>query len=76
VDELFVVLKARELINKVGPTAIPVPIDAYLEHVDAVLRVDHNLGVNEAGYTVEIRGKHHIHVNGRQQGTPEIHGLP
>jgi len=63
-DELSVVLRARELINKVGPTAIPVPIKPYLDQIGAVLRVDYDLGAEEAGYTVEVRGKHHIHVNG------------
>jgi hypothetical protein len=64
VDELSVVLKARELINKVGPSAIPVPIEPYLEQLGAVLRVDDDLGANEAGYTVEIKGKHYIRING------------
>jgi hypothetical protein len=56
-DEFSVVLKARELINNVRPTAIPVPIEPYLERIGAVLRVDHTLGANEAGYTVEVKGK-------------------
>jgi uncharacterized protein DUF955 len=64
-DELSAVLKARELINKVGPTAIPVPIKPYLDQICAVLRVDYDLGADEAGYTVEVKGKHHIHVNGK-----------
>jgi hypothetical protein len=64
-DELTVVLKARELISKVGPTAIPVPIEPYAEQVGAVLRVDHNLGADEAGYSVPVNGKHYIYVNGR-----------
>jgi Zn-dependent peptidase ImmA (M78 family) len=64
-DELSVVLKARELITKVGPSAIPVPIEPYLEQLGAVLRIDYDLGANEAGYTVEIKGKHHIRVNGK-----------
>jgi IrrE N-terminal-like domain len=64
-DELSVVLKARELINKVGPPAIPVPIEPYLEQVGAVLRVDHNLGANEADYSVQINGKYYIYVNGK-----------
>lgn len=63
-DELSVVLKARELVNKVAPTAIPVPLKPYLDQINAVLRVDYDMGANEAGYTVEVKGKHHIHVNG------------
>src|SRR5580698_4123752 len=65
VDELSVVLKARELINEVDPTAIPVTIEAYLKHIGATLRVDHDLGVDEAGYTVEIKGKRYVNVNGK-----------
>lgn len=64
-DEFSAVMKARELINKVGPNAIPVPIEPYLEKLDAVLRAAYDLSANEAGYTVEIKSKHYIHVNGK-----------
>ena len=63
-DEFSAVMKARELINKVGPNTIPVPIKPYLEQLGAVLRVAYDLGANEPGYTVEIKGKHYIRVNG------------
>jgi Zn-dependent peptidase ImmA (M78 family) len=63
-DEFSAAMKARELINKVGPSAIPVSIAPYLEQLGAVLRVTHDLDANELGYTVEIKGKHYIHVNG------------
>jgi len=62
-DEFSAALKARELVNKVGPTAIPVPIQPYLDQIGAVLRIDKDLGPEEAGYTIEVKGKHHIHVN-------------
>ena len=62
-DGLTVVLKARELINKVGPTTIPVSIKAYVEHVGAVLRVEHDLAADEPGYSFESNGKHYICVN-------------
>jgi hypothetical protein len=48
-DEFSAVNKARHLVNKVGPTAIPVPIEPYLEQAGAVLHVDHDLGSDEAG---------------------------
>ena len=64
-DELIVVLKARELISKVGPTTIPVSIKAYVEHVGAVLRVEHDLAADEPGYSFESNGKHYICVNGK-----------
>jgi hypothetical protein len=64
VDELSVVLKARELINKVSPTKIPVPIQAYIEHEGAVLRVEYDLPDDEPGYCVPSNGKNYICVNG------------
>lgn len=64
-DELSVVLKARELINKVGPSTIPVSIKSYVDHVGAVLHVDENLGADEAGYAFEKDGKLHICINGK-----------
>lgn len=64
-DELTVVLKARELIRKVGPTTIPVPIKGYADHVGAVLRVEHDLAADEPGYSFESNGKHYICVNGK-----------
>jgi hypothetical protein len=63
-DEFSVVMKARQLVNKVAPTKIPVPIKPYLEQLSAVLRIDYDLGADEAGYTVEINGKRHVRVNG------------
>jgi Zn-dependent peptidase ImmA (M78 family) len=66
-DELSVVLKARELINKVRPTTIPVPIKSYVEQVGAVLRVEHDLEPNEAGWSFESNGKHYICVNAKDR---------
>ena len=37
---------------------------ALSRKLDAVLRVAYDLGANEAGCTVEIKGKHYIRVNG------------
>ncbi|HUN96104.1 MAG TPA: ImmA/IrrE family metallo-endopeptidase [Bradyrhizobium sp.] len=64
-DELSVVLKARELVNKVRPTSIPVAIEPYAECVGAVLRIDNGLTADEAGYSFERNGKHYISVNGK-----------
>lgn len=64
-DELTVVLKARELINKVGPTTIPVSIKAYVDHVGAVMRVERDLALDEPGWSFENSGKHYICVNGK-----------
>jgi hypothetical protein len=64
-DELSVVLKARALINKVSPSTFPVPIEAYIEHVGAVLRLDHDLGPDEPGWCFPKNGKHYICVNAK-----------
>jgi hypothetical protein len=62
-DELTVVLKARNLINKVSPALIPVPIEAYIKEVGAVLRLEHDLAPNEPGWSFEKGGQHYICVN-------------
>jgi hypothetical protein len=67
VDEFSVVLKARELINKVSPTIIPVLIEAYVEHVGAVLRPRHDLEPDEPGWCFESNGKHYICVNAKDR---------
>lgn len=64
-DELTVVLKARKLINKVGPATIPVSIKAYAEHVGAVLRVEHDLGPDEPGYSFQSNGNYYVCINGK-----------
>ena len=66
-DELSVVLKAREFINAVGPTTAPVPIKAYVNHVGAVLRWESDLGPDEPGWSFENNGKHYICVNGKDR---------
>lgn len=64
-DEFSAELRARALVNKMSPTVIPVPIKLYLDQINAVMRRDYDLGAAEAGYTVEVKGKRHIHVNGK-----------
>jgi hypothetical protein len=59
------VLKARELINKVGPAMIPVSIKDYVDHVGGVLRVEHDLAPDEPGWSFENNGKRYICVNGK-----------
>jgi len=62
-DELGAVLKARELVNNVNPTAIPVPVESYVEQVEAVLRPQTDLGPDEPGWSFNNNGKHYICVN-------------
>ena len=56
-------LKARELVKKVNPTAIPVPVEAYVEEVGAVLRPQTDLGPDEPGWSFNNGGKHYICIN-------------
>jgi Zn-dependent peptidase ImmA (M78 family) len=62
-DELRAVLKARQLVAAVNPTTIPVSIEAYAAKVQAVIRLDDELGPDEPGWSFPHAGKHHISVN-------------
>jgi hypothetical protein len=62
-DELSAVLKARELVNKVSPTRLPVSVKAYTDQVGAIIHVDEDLKPDEQGYCVDINGKLRICVN-------------
>jgi hypothetical protein len=63
-DEFTAVLRARAFVGKVNRGTIPASIEAYVEHVGAVLRLETDLGPDEPGYSVEINGKRYICVNG------------
>lgn len=65
-DEFLAVLRARKLVNQVAPTDIPCPVQAYVEHVGAKLRIE-DLPDNEPGYTMERRGQPYIVVNGNDR---------
>jgi Zn-dependent peptidase ImmA (M78 family) len=62
-DELSAVLKAREIVNKVSPTSLPVSVKAYADEVGAIIHVDEDLKPDEQGYCVDINGKLRICVN-------------
>jgi len=62
-DEFAAVIKGRELVGRVSPTAIPVPIETYVQHVGAVLRPQTDLGPDEPGWSFSDSGKHFICVN-------------
>jgi len=65
-DELSVELKARELINRVGPTTYPVSVEAYAAAIGARIGKDADLGPDEDGWSVERSGKYYIRVNAHQ----------
>lgn len=62
-DEFRAVLKARELVRQTRPSAIPVPVEAYVEQAKAVLRPQTDLGPDEPGWSFLNGGKHYICVN-------------
>lgn len=62
-DEFQAVLKARELVRKANPTAIPVPVELYAKEVGATIRAETDLGPDEAGYCFESKGKRFICTN-------------
>lgn len=62
-DEFGAVLKARELVKKVNPTTIPVPVEIYAQHVGAVIRPQTDLGPDEPGWSFRSNGKHYICTN-------------
>jgi len=64
VDEFTAVVRARALVRKVNLGTIPAPVEAYVEHVGGVLRLETDLGPDEPGYSFESKGKHYICVNG------------
>ncbi len=62
-DEATVVGRARAFVRSVNPTAIPVPLDGYLERVRGVFRIDSELEPGESGWSFPGNGKHFIGVN-------------
>ncbi len=62
-DEFQAVLKARELVRKVNPTAIPLPVELYAKEVGAVIRPQADMGPDEAGSCFEMNGKRFICTN-------------
>lgn len=62
-DELKAVLRARTLVNEVNPNTIPVSVEAFAESIGAVIHCESDLKPDEAGWSFESDGKHHICVN-------------
>lgn len=62
-DELAVVMKAREFIAKCGPSAIPVSIEGYADKIGGVITTE-VLQENEDAWSVRLpNGKYRICVN-------------
>lgn len=65
--ELTVVLKAREFIDVVNPSTIPVDVTTYANKLKAVIRLENDLGKDESGWSFEHGGKYYICVNAKDQ---------
>lgn len=63
-DEFTVVMKARELVNKVRPSTMRVCVKDYIKELGGLLRVEHDLADDEPGYSFESDGKFYVCVNG------------
>jgi hypothetical protein len=63
VDEFTTVNRARDLVAKVRPKSIPVSVEAYVEHIGAVLRRDDTLDADEPGWSFCNQGKQYVCVN-------------
>ena len=68
-DEFTAVMKARELVGKVNPSTIPVPVAAYVKEVGAKFHLDDSLAPDESGCSFEDNGVHHICIN--KKDSPE-----
>ena len=67
-DELTATLRARELVNKAEPSTIPASMQAYLDRVNATVKVSYDLGDDEDGFSsMKPSGKYGICVNGNQK---------
>jgi hypothetical protein len=62
-DEQDVAMKAREFITAVGPSALPVLVDAYARHIGGAVTTE-ALGEQEDAWSVRLpNGKYRICVN-------------
>ena len=66
-DESTAILRARGFVSRANPTAVPVPMQPYLDEAGAVLRREEDLPPDEAGWSCQMRGKLFICVNASDQ---------
>lgn len=65
-DPLTAAIKARDLMQRVNNTSVPVPLEPYLEKLRCEIKVKHNFGPGESGYSFPNGDKHIIVVNGKE----------
>lgn len=62
-DELTAAIRARELIQRVNVSSIPVPLQPFLAALGCELKTDSDLEPNEPGYCLSQNGRHVIVIN-------------
>lgn len=65
-DPLTAAIRARDLMQRVNNTSVPVPLEPYLEALRCEIKVKHNFGPGESGYSFPNGDKHIIVVNGKE----------
>ena len=66
-DEISAIQKAREFINAVRPQTIPVPVNEFVDHIGAIVRMENDLEPDEPGWSFKNKGKHYICVNSKDK---------
>lgn len=66
-NELAVVMRAREFITRVSIDVMPVDLKDYVNAAGAKLEVRWNMKDDEAGYTIPLPDHYLICVNGTQR---------
>ena len=72
-DESRAVVKARAFVSEVGASVVPVRVEAYLEHINAVLHPQTDMEPDEAGCSFSSGGKQRVNSKrcervGKQSG--------
>lgn len=65
-DEFTVILKARELVQRVKVNSIPVPVERYLQAFNCDLKLDNTLRPGQSGCSFEHKGKRYVVVNDKE----------
>lgn len=68
-DEVTAVWKARELVRKVGPKVVPVPVELYAAAIGAEVHVETDCEPHEDGFSFENGNRRVIGVNAAQRAT-------
>jgi Zn-dependent peptidase ImmA (M78 family) len=68
-DEFTAIMRARALVNKVNPSAIPVSVEAYASEMNARVKYDKTMSSGEDGCSTFFNNKLIIAVNANDRPT-------